>query len=37
VMAIDRRSGVLLRLDLRCANPDFALRRRLLRVETMAR
>lgn len=36
VMAIDRRSGVLLRLELRCANPDFALRRRLLRVEPRA-
>lgn len=33
VMAIDRSSGVLLRLDLRSANPDFALRRRLLRIE----
>ncbi len=33
VMAIDRASGVLLRLDLRSANPDFALRRRLLRIE----
>jgi len=33
VMAVDRRSGVLLRLELRCANPDFAIRRRLLRVE----
>lgn len=33
VMAVDRRSGVLLRLELRCANSQFALRRRLLRVE----
>lgn len=33
VMAVDRHSGVLLRLDLRCANADYALRRRLLRVE----
>ena len=33
VMAVDVASGVLLRLDLRCANPDFAIRRRLLRVE----
>lgn len=33
VMAVDRRSGLLLRLELRCANPEFALRRRLLRVE----
>ena len=37
VMAVDRHSGVLLRLDLRCANPDYALRRRLLRVEAPAR
>ena len=37
VMAVDRHSGVLLRLELRSANPDFALRRRLLRVETAAR
>lgn len=37
VMAVDRRSGVLLRLELRCANPDFALRRRLLRVEAAPR
>ncbi len=34
VMAIDRRSGVLLRLELRCPNPDFVLRRRLMRVES---
>jgi hypothetical protein len=33
VMAVDRRSGLLLRLELRCANPSFALRRRLVRVE----
>ena len=33
VIAVDRRSGVLLRLELRCANPDYSLRRRLLRVE----
>ena len=33
VMAVDRHSGVLLRLELRCANPDFAVRRRLLRGE----
>ena len=32
VMAIDRVSGLLLRLDLRCVNPDFAVQRRLLRV-----
>ena len=37
VMAVDRHSGVLLRLDLRCANPDYALRRRLVRVEAPAR
>ncbi|OYU98251.1 MAG: hypothetical protein CFE45_17205 [Burkholderiales bacterium PBB5] len=37
VMAVDRRSGVLLRLELRCANPDFAVRRRLVRVESGAR
>jgi hypothetical protein len=37
VMAVDRRSGLLLRLELRCANPDFSLRRRLLRVEAAAR
>ena len=32
VMAIDRPSGLLLRLDLRCDNPDFAVQRRLLRI-----
>ena len=37
VMAVDRRSGVLLRLEMRSANTDFALRRRLLRVETAPR
>jgi hypothetical protein len=37
VMAVDRRSGLLLRLELRSANTDFALRRRLVRVETAAR
>jgi hypothetical protein len=36
VMAVDVDSGVLLRLELRCANPEFALRRRLLRVEPAA-
>lgn len=36
VMAVDRRSGVLLRLELRSANGDYALRRRLLRVERAA-
>jgi hypothetical protein len=34
VMAVDRGSGVLLRLELRCANPAFSLRRRLMRVES---
>jgi hypothetical protein len=34
VMAVDRRNGLLLRLELRCDNPDYALRRRLLRVES---
>lgn len=33
VMAVDRNSGVLLRLELGCANADYALRRRLQRVE----
>jgi hypothetical protein len=33
VMSVDRRSGVLLRLEVRCANENYALRRRLLRVE----
>lgn len=33
VMAVDRRSGVLLRLELRSGNPDFSVHRRLLRVE----
>jgi len=36
VMAVDRTSGLLLRLELSCANPDFALRRRLIRVEPVA-
>lgn len=36
VMAVDTDSGLLLRLELRCANPEFALRRRLLRVEPAA-
>lgn len=34
MMAVDRASGVLLRLELSSANPDFALRRRLLRIES---
>jgi hypothetical protein len=36
VMSVDRRSGVLLRLELRCENASYALRRRLLRVEASA-
>ncbi|MCG3190255.1 MAG: hypothetical protein LKCHEGNO_02902 [Burkholderiaceae bacterium] len=36
VMAVDRASGLLLRLDLSCANPAFAMRRRLMRVEPAA-
>ena len=31
-IAVDRHSGVLLRLDLRCAKPMFNLQRRLARV-----
>ncbi len=34
VMAVDRRSGVLLRLDLDCANPAYAVRLRLVRIES---
>ena len=37
VMAVDRHSGVLLRLEMRSANADFAIRRRLLRVEAAPR
>jgi hypothetical protein len=37
VMAVDRNSGVLLRLEVRSGNADFAVRRRLLRVEPAAR
>jgi hypothetical protein len=33
VMVVDRKSGVLLRLDLKSGNPDFALRRVLVRIE----
>ena len=33
VMVVDRVNGVLLRLDLRSAQPTFALQRRLMRVE----
>lgn len=37
VMAVDRRNGLLLRLELRSGNADFALRRRLVRVESPPR
>jgi hypothetical protein len=30
---VDRRSGVLLRLDLRSAQPGFTMQRRLARIE----
>lgn len=33
VMVVDRQSGVLLRLELRSGNPEFALRRVLMRIE----
>lgn len=33
VMAVDRRSGLLLRLELQCANGAFAVHRRLERIE----
>jgi hypothetical protein len=33
VMVVDRKSGVLLRLDLHSGNPDFAFRRVLTRIE----
>jgi hypothetical protein len=33
VMVVDRKSGVLLRLELRSANPEFTLRRTLVRIE----
>ncbi len=36
VMAVDRQHGVLLRLELRSANPAFAVRRRLMRIEPAA-
>lgn len=36
-IAVDRNSGVLLRLDLRSAHPSFALRRRLMRIEAAPR
>jgi hypothetical protein len=35
-IAVDRQSGVLLRLDLRCAKPAFNLQRRLVRVAPAA-
>jgi len=35
-LVVDRASGVLLRLDLRCAMPEFRLMRRLQRVERSA-
>jgi hypothetical protein len=33
VLAVDRASGVLMRLDLRSADPEFSLRRQLARIE----
>jgi hypothetical protein len=33
VMVVDRKSGVLLRLELRSGNPEFSLRRTLVRIE----
>lgn len=36
VLVVDRKTGVVLRLELRSGNPDFALRRTLLRVEPAA-
>ena len=36
VMAVDRQNGLLLRLELRSANPAYTLRRRLLRIEAAA-
>ncbi len=36
VMVVDRKSGVLLRLELRSSNPEFALRRTLVRIEPAA-
>ena len=36
VMVVDRKSGVLLRLELRSGSPEFSLRRVLLRVEPAA-
>lgn len=37
VMAVDRSSGVLLRLEVRSSNADFAVRRRLLRIDPAGR
>jgi len=37
VMVVDRKSGVLLRLELRSGNPEFALKRTLLRIEPVAK
>lgn len=37
VMAVDRSSGVLMRLELTSSNPDYALRRRLVAVERAPR
>jgi hypothetical protein len=37
VLVVDRRSGVLLRLDLRSAQPGFDLQRRLARIEPPVR
>lgn len=36
VMVVDRKSGVLLRLDLSSGNPEFALRRTLVRIDPAA-
>ena len=36
VMVVDRKSGVLLRLELHSGNPEFALRRTLTRIEAAA-
>jgi len=36
VMVVDRRSGVLLRLELRSGSPEFSLRRMLVRIEPAA-
>ena len=36
VMVVDRKSGVLLRLDLNSGSPEFALRRLLVRIEPKA-